>query len=84
MRILTILTVFFSYLLISDFRLFSMKFKNTSFSENKVRFIFLGTILVLMILFSLSAITLDNSGIPDTFDGFPEADFVNFYRNSKF
>jgi len=57
-RILTILVVFFSYLLVSDFRLFSMKFKTRGFTENKVRYIFLGTILVLLILFSLSAIPL--------------------------
>ncbi len=57
-RILTILVVFFSYLLVSDFRLFSMKFKTVSFSENKVRYLFLGTAIVLMVLFSLNAIPL--------------------------
>jgi CDP-diacylglycerol---serine O-phosphatidyltransferase len=57
-RILTILIVFFSYLMVSDFRLFSMKFRNSNFAENKGRFLFLGISGVLLILFSLSAIPL--------------------------
>ncbi len=57
-RILTILVVFFSYLLISDFHLFSMKFKNWNFADNRVRYLFLGTTMVLLIFFSLSAIPL--------------------------
>jgi CDP-diacylglycerol---serine O-phosphatidyltransferase len=57
-RVLTILVVFFSYLLVSEFRLFSMKFKTRSFTDNKVRYIFLGITLVLLVLFSLSAIPL--------------------------
>jgi CDP-diacylglycerol--serine O-phosphatidyltransferase len=55
-RILTILTVFFSYLLVSEFRIFSMKFKTTGWKENNFRYIFLGLMVVLIILFSLSAI----------------------------
>jgi CDP-diacylglycerol---serine O-phosphatidyltransferase len=57
-KVLTILVLFFSYLLISDFRLFSMKFKTWTFSENRVRYIFLATVLFLIILFSLGAIPL--------------------------
>ena len=57
-RILTILVVFFSYLLVSDFRLFSMKFKTRTYADNKVRYLFLGMTLVLLILFSVSAIPL--------------------------
>jgi CDP-diacylglycerol---serine O-phosphatidyltransferase len=57
-RILTILIVFFSYLLVSEFRLFSMKFKTRTFVDNKVRYIFLGMSIVLLILFSLSSIPL--------------------------
>lgn len=57
-RVLAALTVFFSYLLISDFRLFSMKFKSFSWTENRHRFIFLILSLVLLLIFSISAVPL--------------------------
>jgi len=57
-RVLTILTVFFSYLLISDFRIFSMKFKSINWKGNQVRYLFLIISLILIVLFSLSAIPL--------------------------
>ena len=37
-RVLAVLTVFFSYLLISDFRLFSVKFKSMTWKENQHRY----------------------------------------------
>jgi CDP-diacylglycerol---serine O-phosphatidyltransferase len=57
-RVLAILTVFFSYLLVSDLRLFSMKFKTMDWEKNQVRYIFLLISLLLLILFSISAIPL--------------------------
>lgn len=57
-RVLTVLTVFFSYLLISELRLFSMKFKTIDWQTNKVRYIFLILSILLLILFSISAIPL--------------------------
>ncbi len=57
-RVLAILSVFFSYLLISDFRIFSMKFKSLKWKENQVRYIFLILSAILFLLFSLSAIPL--------------------------
>jgi len=57
-RVLTILSVFFSYLLISDFRIFSMKFKSMAWKGNEIRYIFLMVSLVLLLLFSLSAIPM--------------------------
>lgn len=57
-RVLGILTVFFSYLLISDFRLFSMKFKSLEWKGNQIRFIFLILSFLLLILFSISAVPL--------------------------
>lgn len=57
-RILTILAVFFSYLLISDFRIFSMKFKNLAWEGNQLRYILLILALILFILFALSAIPI--------------------------
>ena len=57
-RILTILTVFFSYLLISDFWIFSMKFKSMKWAGNQVRYIFLMISFVLALLFFLQAIPM--------------------------
>ncbi|NQV02542.1 MAG: CDP-diacylglycerol--serine O-phosphatidyltransferase, partial [Bacteroidia bacterium] len=57
-RVLAILTVLFSYLLISDFHLFSMKFKKMSWKGNEVRYIFLILSAIYLVLFSLCAIPL--------------------------
>jgi len=57
-RVLTVLSVFFSYLLISGLRIFSMKFKSVSWKGNEIRYIFLFISLILIVLFSLSAIPL--------------------------
>ena len=57
-RVLAVLAVFFSYLLISDFRLFSMKFKSMSWKENQHRFIFLILSLILLLIFSISAVPI--------------------------
>ena len=57
-RILTILAVFFSYLLISDFKIFSMKFKNFAWKGNELRYILLISSIILFILFFLSAIPI--------------------------
>ena len=57
-RVLAILTVLGSYLLISDFRMFSMKFRNMAWKGNEVRYIFLGLSLVCLVLFTLFAIPL--------------------------
>ena len=57
-RILVMLSVFFSYLMISDFRIFAMKFKSMTWKGNEVRYIFLLISLILLILFSVSAIPL--------------------------
>ncbi|MCK9220394.1 MAG: CDP-diacylglycerol--serine O-phosphatidyltransferase [Bacteroidales bacterium] len=57
-RVLAILTVFFSYLLISDFRIFSMKFKSLKWKGNQIRYVFLLLSLILLALFSLSAIPI--------------------------
>jgi len=46
---LIILTVVESYLLVSEFPMFSLKFKNLSFSKNKIRYIFLISNIVLVV-----------------------------------
>ena len=57
-RVLSVLAVFFSYLLISDFRLFSMKFKSMSWKENQHRYLFLILSLILLLIFSISAVPM--------------------------
>ena len=57
-RVLAILAVFFSYLMISDFRIFSMKFKSMAWKGNEPRYLLIISSLALIILFSLSAIPL--------------------------
>jgi CDP-diacylglycerol---serine O-phosphatidyltransferase len=57
-RSLAILTVLFSYLLISDFRMFSMKFKSLELKGNEHKYIFLLGSLILVVLFSINAIPL--------------------------
>jgi len=57
-RILAILAVAISYLMISDFRMFSLKFKNMSWKANKPRYLLLILILPLLMLFGFSAIPL--------------------------
>lgn len=50
--------VVFSYLLISELPLFSLKFKTFSFAENKVRYLFLGTTLIALIALKFLAIPI--------------------------
>jgi CDP-diacylglycerol--serine O-phosphatidyltransferase len=57
-RVLTMLAIFFSYLLISDLKIFSMKFKTLTWKGNQLKFILLIASIVLFLLFSLSAIPL--------------------------
>lgn len=45
------LTVFFSYLLVAEIPMFSLKFKNLNWKDNKVQFVFLaGSVLLIAIL----------------------------------
>jgi len=55
-RVIALLTVFFSYLLISDFKIFSIKFKTTGWAENKKSYILLISSVILLLLFSLDAL----------------------------
>ena len=57
-RVLAILTVLFSYLLISDFRMFSMKFRNLSWRGNVPRYIFLILAVIYLMFFGICAIPL--------------------------
>lgn len=50
--------VVFSYLLISELPLFSLKFKTFSFAENKVRYLFLGATLIALIALKFLAIPI--------------------------
>lgn len=57
-RILTILAVLFSYMLISDFRIFSIKFRTVGWQGNELRYILLFVAVGMLLIFSLSAIPL--------------------------
>ena len=50
------LTVLFSYLLVAEIPMFSLKFKNLNWKENKLQFVFLGGCLLLIIFLLQKAI----------------------------
>ncbi|MBN2663672.1 MAG: CDP-diacylglycerol--serine O-phosphatidyltransferase [Bacteroidales bacterium] len=54
--VLFFITIFFSVLLISKIKLFSLKFKNFIYKENKLRYIFLMFSVLLIVLFSVSSV----------------------------
>ncbi len=47
-----------SYLLVAEFPMFSFKFKNLKFSDNKIRYIFLIFAIAIIVIFKLAAIPL--------------------------
>lgn len=53
--VVLVLTLFFAAMLLTDLPMFSLKFKNFSWHDNKVRFIFLGIALVLLVIFHFGA-----------------------------
>lgn len=55
---LTAITIIFSFLLVAPLPLFALKFKNFSWADNKVRYIFLLLSLVLLIIFQFVGIPL--------------------------
>lgn len=57
-RVLAILTVLFSYMLISEFSIFSMKINSFAWKGNELRYTLLGCSIILLTLFSLSAIPI--------------------------
>jgi len=57
-RVLSVLAIIFSYLLISEFRIFSMKFKSMAWKENQHRFVLLILSLILLLIFSISAVPM--------------------------
>lgn len=56
--ILSFLTLFFSILLVSNLKLFSLKFKTFSFKGNLIRYIFLAGSAVIIIFFSISGLAI--------------------------
>jgi len=56
--ILLAISVIFSSLLVAEFRLFALKFKNFSWRDNKIRFIFIACCLILLPIFQMEAIPL--------------------------
>lgn len=54
--VLLVLTAIFSYLLVAEIPMFSLKFKNLTWKDNKVPFTFLGICLLLIIFLQSDAI----------------------------
>lgn len=50
------ITILMSFLMVSELPLFALKFKNFSWTDNKIRFIFLGLSLVMLIAIKLIAV----------------------------
>jgi CDP-diacylglycerol--serine O-phosphatidyltransferase len=57
-HILILLTLGFSYLLVSEISLFSLKFKSLSWDKNNFRYILLALSLLLIILFKFAAVPM--------------------------
>lgn len=53
---LLIITLLFSYLLVAEIPMFSLKFKNVSWQDNKIRIIFLGLAILLISAFTFYGI----------------------------
>ena len=56
-ELIDILCLLFSIMLIVEIPMFSLKFQNFSWADNKIRFVFLALAIVLLILLQLSALT---------------------------
>jgi CDP-diacylglycerol---serine O-phosphatidyltransferase len=52
------LTLLMSYLLVAEFPLFALKFKNFKWADNKIRFIFMGASIILFIFLIWTAIPI--------------------------
>lgn len=52
------LVMLLCYLMVSNIRMFSLKFKNLSFAENQIRYIFLAISIILILLFKFAALPL--------------------------
>jgi len=57
-RVLAILAVFFSYLMISDYKMFAIKFRSASWNKNRLQYLFLIFSAVLIFVFSLTALPM--------------------------
>ncbi|GGK62062.1 CDP-diacylglycerol--serine O-phosphatidyltransferase [Rufibacter glacialis] len=53
------ITVLFSYLLIAELPLFALKFKNTAWKGNEVRFIFMGLSILFLAILNFTAVPLN-------------------------
>lgn len=56
--VLIIITLLFSYLMVAEIKLLALKFKNRSWQDNKVRFVFLILSVFLLLLFQREGIPL--------------------------
>ncbi|MEA3317054.1 MAG: CDP-diacylglycerol--serine O-phosphatidyltransferase [Bacteroidota bacterium] len=56
--ILIAIIVFFSFMLVAEFPMFSLKFKNLKFTKNKIRYFFIGISVILLISLHTIAIPI--------------------------
>jgi CDP-diacylglycerol---serine O-phosphatidyltransferase len=56
--VLTTITIVFSFLLVAPFELFALKFKDFTWTNNQLRFTFLGLSVLLLILFKAGALPI--------------------------
>jgi CDP-diacylglycerol--serine O-phosphatidyltransferase len=56
--VLVVITLLFSFLLVSPWELFALKFKNYRWVENKVRFTFIGFSVLLLAIWQAAALPL--------------------------
>ncbi|AKD02438.1 CDP-diacylglycerol--serine O-phosphatidyltransferase [Pontibacter korlensis] len=56
--VLLVLTIVLSYLLVAELPLFALKFKNFTWQDNSIRFVFLGLSVILAVVLKFAAIPL--------------------------
>jgi CDP-diacylglycerol--serine O-phosphatidyltransferase len=56
--ILVVFTLLFSYLLVAEIRMFSLKFKNLTWKDNQIQFLFLIGCAIILAIFQLNAFAL--------------------------
>ena len=57
-NVLLLLTLFFSLLLVSEIPMFSLKFKNATWSSNKIQYLFLVGCVIILALFQIDAFSV--------------------------
>lgn len=54
--ILIVLTIFLSLMMVSEYKMFSLKFKNINYKSNQIRFIFIGLVIITAFFLQFAAL----------------------------